>query len=270
MSQLLRISVLVLMLGGFSTATACAISPKKTEGNIANGKVIYSRACLFCHGARGEGDGPAAFFIASYSAPRPRDFTTDTYKLRTTPSGELPTDYDLFRTVTNGIPGYMPPFLGLSEEERWNVITYVKTFSTAFQLETPKVLPIENLNIPPTVESIKKGRDVYVRYGCQECHGVSARGDGPLAEDGSLKDDMDFSIAPRDLTRPMSFKNGSIPLAIVRSIMTGFDGTPMPSYAPQAKGNEKDLWHLVHYILSLSSHSTIRFPKKRLTPSYHP
>jgi len=267
MRKSFRIRVLVLILGGFSTATAFAITPKETEGNVPKGKAVYNRACIFCHGASGEGDGPAAFFIASYSAPRPRDFTTGTYKFRTTSSGELPTDQDLFRTVTNGIPGYMPPFLGLSEEERWNVIAYVKTFSTAFKLETPKVLSIENPNIPPTLESIEKGRDLYFRYGCQECHGVSAHGDGPLAEVGGLKDDLDLSITPRDLTQPMSFKNGSTPKDIFRSIMTGLDGTPMPSYAPQTEGNKEDLWHLVNYILSLSFHSNIRFSNQGFAPS---
>ena len=163
----------------------------------------------------------------------------------------------------------MPPFLGLSEEERWNVIAYVKTFSPAFKLETPKILSIEDPQIPPTLESIEKGRDLYFRFGCQECHGASARGDGPLAEVGGLKDDLDLSIAPRDLTQPMSFKNGSTPRNIFRSIMTGLDGTPMPSYAPQAEGNKEDIWHLVNYILSLSSHSNIRFSYKGFAHSDH-
>ena len=70
----------------------------------------------------GDGEGPAAKFLD----PRPRDFTLGTFKFRTTQSGELPTNEDLFRTVSRGLPGTaMQAFdndlikNGLTEGDRW-------------------------------------------------------------------------------------------------------------------------------------------------------
>jgi len=43
------------------------------------GKAVYERHCVECHGPAGRGDGASAAFLA----PRPRDFTTGKYKIRT-------------------------------------------------------------------------------------------------------------------------------------------------------------------------------------------
>ena len=79
---------------------------------------VYNHACAWCHGKDGRGDGPAAFSINKYLSPRPRDFTRGLFKLRSTPSGQVPTDDDLLRTIERGIPGYMPSFRGLTAGER--------------------------------------------------------------------------------------------------------------------------------------------------------
>src|SRR2546429_4551216 len=87
---------------------------------------VYNHACAWCHGKDGRGDGPAAFSIAKYLSPRPRDLTHGRFKLRSTPSGELPTDEDLLRTLEHGIPGYMPSFRGLTAGERQLAVTALK------------------------------------------------------------------------------------------------------------------------------------------------
>jgi len=66
---------------------------------------VYNHACAWCHGKDGRGDGPAAFSIAKYLSPRPRDLTRGRFELRSTASGELPTDEDLLCTLEHGIPG---------------------------------------------------------------------------------------------------------------------------------------------------------------------
>src|SRR4051794_19592405 len=71
----------------------------------APGKTIYDQRCVQCHGADGRGDGAAAPVLQ----PRPRDFTSAKFKLRTTENGSLPTDDDLIRTITFGIPGTSMP-----------------------------------------------------------------------------------------------------------------------------------------------------------------
>ncbi len=64
-----------------------------------------------------EGFGPAA--VWAQAKPGERDFTLGAYKFRTTGSGEPPTDEDLFRIVTRGVPGTaMSGWTTLSAEER--------------------------------------------------------------------------------------------------------------------------------------------------------
>ena len=69
------------------------------------GKAVYERHCVECHGTSGRGDGPSAAFLV----PRPRDFTTGKYKIRTTETGSVPTDDDLIRSVRQGLYGTAMP-----------------------------------------------------------------------------------------------------------------------------------------------------------------
>src|SRR3972149_9780820 len=149
----------------------------RTPEAIEKGKVIYYKRCSFCHGLLGDGDGPVAYQLI----PRPRDFTKGLYKFRTTGSGELPTDEDLFRVISRGITGTaMQSFdsdkikNGLSEEERWQVIHYIKTLFPDFEdpefdpyKATVKVAP----EIRSTQESIAKGAEIFKEMKCWECHG---------------------------------------------------------------------------------------------------
>ncbi len=223
-----------------------------TSEDIVNGKALYGKACLLCHGEGGEGDGPASFFIGSYSAPRPRNFTSGTFKFRSTPSGEMPTDQDLFRTITEGIPGFMPSFYRMSENERWNLVAYIKTFSMDFMNEILLPLTLKASPIAFTTKSVQRGGDLYGKFGCGKCHGENGEGGSGFSYSEDLKDSSGLSIRATDLTSPSFFKGGSSPESIARSILTGLDGTPMPSYLGTLSPGENDLWHLVHFILSLS------------------
>jgi mono/diheme cytochrome c family protein len=251
--QCVKIAVLLLVLG--ASALGHAAKPEDNPATRAQGQVIFDRTCLWCHGVTGVGDGPSGWFLGRYSAPRPRNFTTGSFKFRSTPSGDLPTDQDLFRTVTRGIPGYMPSFASLTETERWQVIAYVKSFSPAFRVETPVSLPL--MSQPTTLgpESLERGRALYERFECHTCHGAEGRGDGPVAQAGDLRDASGLLIQAADLTRPSSFKNGTALVDLVRTLMTGLDGTPMPSYAARLTGTEQEAWDLANYIRSLSAES---------------
>lgn len=224
--------------------------PPVTAQTIAEGERIYDRACELCHGEKGKGEGPVAFFLSRERGPHPRNFTDGVFKFRSTPSGVLPTDEDLFRTVTNGIPGFMPSFVGLRPSDRWKVIYYVKTFYPDFKEAKPEPLPLAGAPLPLTPPSVHRGYEVYQEFKCWECHGGGGKGDGEKASE--LEDDWGFPLPPADLTMPSSFKNGSRPEDILRSIMTGLDGGAMASYADSFAGREEDAWHLVNYILSLS------------------
>src|SRR5437867_53481 len=79
------------------------------------GERAFYRYCISCHGVGGDGTGPTADWLD----PRPRVLTSGIFKYRSTPSGELPTDADLLRTITNGVHStYMPHWAAMTEIER--------------------------------------------------------------------------------------------------------------------------------------------------------
>jgi len=214
-------------------------------GDAKAGKALYTAKCAVCHGERGDGRGKAAYLLF----PRPRDFSTGVYKFRTTPSGSLPRDEDIFRTISRGVAGTaMPSWEGeLSEQERWDLVAYLKTLSERFAQEAVE----EPLAIPPaparTADDIARGKEVYARMKCADCHGETGKGDGPSAK--TLKDDDGNRILPYDFTRGGRMKGGSLPADVYRTFSTGLDGTPMPSYLDVLP--EEDRWRLVYYVLSL-------------------
>lgn len=219
-----------------------------TKENIARGRGVYNTSCSYCHGLSGKGDGPAADFLI----PAPRDFTLGEYKYRRTPSGTIPTDWDLFDRITKGIHGTsMINWAELPEEKRWQLVYYIKTFSDKFKDEpNPSVI---NVGLPPepTFESLSRGRQFYIDAECWKCHGLSGRGDGPSADE-LLNNKGEISI-PRDLTVAKNYGRGSSQRSIYLTLLSGLDGTPMPSYSDAFEDMDDELWDLVNYIYSLSN-----------------
>ncbi|MCH7760648.1 c-type cytochrome [candidate division TA06 bacterium] len=201
----------------------------ETPENIEAGRKIYQESCIFCHGEKGKGEG----HIADYLWPRPRDFTAATFKLRTTASGEVPFDSDLFQTITNGIPGTAMPEWGslLSEKERWQVIHYIKTFAQGDYDEPPAKANLGK-KIGASKEIINEGKILYALMKCWQCHGKEGRGDGPSAYD--LKDEWGFIIPPADLTQGWKYRGGSRVEDIYTRFSTGMSGTPMPDFTDAA------------------------------------
>ena len=97
---------------------------------LLRGKAIYASQCGGCHGEAGNGQG----MLTLSWLPRPRNFVHGSFRYRSTPSGSPPTDADLFRTVSKGLAGSgMPAFEAiLSEQERRDVVAYIKQFSQRF------------------------------------------------------------------------------------------------------------------------------------------
>lgn len=217
--------------------------PKATPDLIARGKAVYAENCVACHGVNGDGQGPAAAFLV----PRPRNFVKANYKLRTTPMGSLPTDDDLFRAVSLGVPGTpMPPWkVNLNDEDRWAVVAYIKTFSPRFA-DTNENRTVVDLGTPPphNAETVAEGKAFFTKFACVTCHGETGQGNGTAAI--NLVDDDHLSIKPRNFTRPAEFKSGYAAKEIVRTMLTGFNGTPMVGF----KGTipPEDAWKLAYYI----------------------
>jgi len=180
--------------------------------------------------------------------PAPRDLTSGQLKLHSTPMGVPATSEDLYRTLSRGMPGTaMPAWSGLSSEDRWQLVTYVRSLSPRF--DGPEAAPLEPGDPPafsPALEA--RGQAVFHALGCTSCHGADARGDGPAA--ATLVDTRGEPIAPADLTRPSTFLGGDRPSDVFRSISAGLDGTPMLGYAAMIQ--EADRWALVAWLDSIS------------------
>src|SRR6185295_20242872 len=100
-------------------------------------------------------------------------------------------------------------------------------------------LPAET---PRESAPVARGREIYIQGGCPECHGDTGQGNGPSA--------ASLSVPPADLTR-RPLKSGPIARDIVKTIVTGLDGTPMPSY--DLMFSDADVWALAYYVESLGT-----------------
>ena len=91
-------------------------------GAIRAGAALYQANCAGCHGPRGAGDGPDGRGL-----PRsPADLRA--------PHTAQHTAGDLFWWISHGIPGSGMPGFGsrLSEEERWELINYLRALSAGY------------------------------------------------------------------------------------------------------------------------------------------
>ena len=213
----------------------------------APGKAIYAGQCSGCHGEAGDGQG----MLTLSWLPRPRNFVHGSFRYRSTPSGSPPTDADLFRTVSKGLAGSgMPAFEAiLSEQERRDVVDYIKQFSPRFAPGSDPSSTSVSAPPPETEQRIARGASIYVDSGCPSCHGAEGKGDGRSGQD--LKTAEGDPIIPRDLTHKWSFRGGHTPSDIYRRIANGMDGSSMAAYEEALEPD--DLWNLVFYVLSLSS-----------------
>jgi DMSO reductase family type II enzyme heme b subunit len=225
------------------------VPPTPVRADLGAGKALYDRHCAQCHGEKGKGDGPAADFVY----PRPRDFTTAVFKVRTTKSGQLPTDHDLFRVIGEGLPGTSMPAWKkyLSEGERWQLVHYVKTLDTLdlFKEEPPKEQVAIGALPEVTAALVARGKELYESKKCWQCHGRSGRGDGPSAS--GMKDEWGHAIRPVNFTKGWRFRGGDRIEDIYRTFTTGFNGTPMPSFV-DAIPEAGDRWALAAYVKSLA------------------
>ena len=213
-------------------------------GNVAAGKQDYRRYCVGCHGPGGDGLGENALWID----PKPRDFTAAVFKCRSTPTGTLPTDEDLYHSVSRGfVTTNMPAWDPLTRQTRVDLVAYIKTFSPKWRTEgpgNPITVPAEP---PATAENILHGRQLFQKLECWKCHGSAGHGDGPSAS--TLTDSKDNPIRPYNFASGSRFKCGETNQDLYRIFMTGLDGTPMPSFADQLR--PADAWDLVHFLRTL-------------------
>lgn len=214
------------------------------KGPLTAAQKLYNRECLVCHGPTGEGNGQAAYLLY----PKPRDFTKGWFKVRSTPSGQLPTDADLLAVLKRGMPGSaMPSFAHLSDEELNLLVSVVKGFAPAFAERQPTEGIAPPAPLPQTPENIARGKEVYAQMQCAACHGETGRADG--LSSATLTDDWGLQIKANDFTRGI-YKGGGRDEDIYLRFRTGMTGTPMPSYEGLLPDN--DIYAVVQYVKSLA------------------
>ncbi|HUA14582.1 MAG TPA: c-type cytochrome [Verrucomicrobiae bacterium] len=229
----------------------------KVTGDAHAAAMPYRRYCTGCHGDLGDGNGENAMWLD----PKPRDFQLAVFKCRSTPTGTLPTDEDLFDTIARGLDrSNMPPWSTFTKQERADMVAWIKHFSPRWQTEkagTPIQIPAEP---EVTADRVKAGQEVFARVSCWKCHGVTGRANGPSA--ATLTDDLNRPILPYNFTsgaRPMC---GETDKDIYRIFMTGLDGTPMPSFADVIKPDEA--WDLVFFLRTLQPNNGFNKREKQI------
>jgi mono/diheme cytochrome c family protein len=263
-------AVAVLVLASLSSAQVTTVqehewlnSPAATShvgkfsGDAKAAATDYRRYCVGCHGELGDGNGENAQWLT----PKPRDFQLATFKCRSTPTGTLPTDEDLYDTIGRGLDrSNMPSWNPLNGQQRANLVAWIKHYSPRWQNEkagTPIQIPAEP---EVTADRVQAGREVFEKVQCWKCHGVQGMANGPSAS--TLTDDLGRPILPYNFTdgsRPIC---GSSDRDIYRIFMTGLDGTPMPSFSDNIKPDEA--WDLVFYLRTLQPKNEYNAKEKQI------
>ncbi|MBI4686897.1 MAG: c-type cytochrome [Nitrospirae bacterium] len=245
----------LLFVFSFVAAVSVAFAEPANTG-LERGKVLYERYCAFCHGKTGEGNGPAGHVLF----PKPRDFTMGLFKVRTTSSGQPPTDSDIMNIIKYGMPGSsMPSFIELKEGDVMAVVKYVKKLADI----TKEPKGTIQTGTPPAVtpQLLALGKEVYEKKAqCWKCHGMEGRGDGPSA--ATLKDSWG-QVAPPNPFKRNIYKGGGSPQDIYLRFTTGMDGSPMPAYEESLTDEER--WAVIFYNYTLAGMDGVKvpFPSKR-------
>ncbi len=154
------------------TPLVIIMTPAATEargGDVAAGKAVYERLCTYCHGPKGEGDGPAG----SLSGVPTGDLSNKAYMSQLS-------DQEIHDRIAWGeerfpylqMPGWRA---NLSDEEIWNVVAYIRTLEVdKGPLTTPSPKEREKRF---RSDPLERGRIYYLRY-CSGCHGKTGNGDG--------------------------------------------------------------------------------------------
>jgi len=91
--------------------------------------------------------------------------------------------------------------------------------------------------VSPTADSVDQGKSIYSQF-CSTCHGVSTRGDGPLA--------IGLDPPPADLTVHVPLHPDNV---LYQFVQEGIPGSSMPPLGGAISPEET--WHLVNYLRTL-------------------
>ena len=214
-----------------------ATAPRNSEAYgklVAEGRTLYYRNCLYCHGDNLAGRG---IFATGFN-PRPANFQ-DVGTI-----AQLQESY-LFWRITTGGPGLpregtpwasaMPVWHRmLTEDEVWKVITFLYDYTG----HEPRSWELAAASEPapgeageadgagaaaePTIEQVYQNR-------CAQCHGAEGAGDGPAA-DFLYPKPRDFTLAVFKYKTSHADSEFPYDRDLARTIRDGLPGTAMPAW----------------------------------------
>ena len=196
----------------------------------------------------GDGNGENAVWLRSQAAR----LHLATFKCRSTPTGTLPTDQDLFNTIARGLTNSnMPIWNTFTKQQRADLVAYIKTFSPRWEKEKagdPIKIPAEPA---VTMESICSRQELCSRS--WSAGSVTARKEKATVRRLQLSPIARISPFGRINFARAGMTPASSAVStnqdIYKIFMTGVDGTPMPSFADMIQPN--DAWDLVHFLRTL-------------------
>ena len=99
---------------------ALVLVPPQTP-NVNNGKAIFFEKCAACHGSTGLGDGEKGIQLG---------VTVPAFALPEIARPASPAQW--YTVVTRGkIERFMPPFVSLNDQQRWDVVSYIMSLHTS-------------------------------------------------------------------------------------------------------------------------------------------
>ena len=213
----------------------------------AQGRYVYERNCIVCHGPRGDGNGE----MSKGLVPMPRSFREGMFKFRSTPQGALPTEADLTRTIRGGLSGTaMGMFTHLLDDDVRAVIEYLKSFSRRWRktenyAEAVVLPPAPAWLAEPPLDQLAAGKALFFTH-CASCHGAEADGKGIAS--ATLKDIWGLPARPSDLRQP-HLRCGDTPTDVYRVLSTGLNGTVMVSFDSVLSPEQR--WQIAAYLSSI-------------------
>ena len=161
---------------GVAVARTQPAAPKAPAAELVRGQRVFLQHCAMCHGDHGKGDGELASAIHARAGVRVANLSDSIRLGRLDRSG-------VRRTVVlggghTGRSNLMPAWgEQLTTRELEDVVGYVADLPYAEEHIRSAALRA-SLGAPPGTPSA--GRSIFLHQ-CSACHGLEARGDGPLA-----------------------------------------------------------------------------------------
>ena len=118
----------VLLCTGLMFVCFSCVQVQAANGDTKQGRVLFEKNCVSCHGPNGNGQGEAL----TESLPEPRDFSRNEFKFDTDADWQRGTYSDLADVINNGAAAYggsaiMPAWAGLSPQDVKNLVAYIQS-----------------------------------------------------------------------------------------------------------------------------------------------